>query len=127
MLGYLDFLFLSYSGRIGRGAFWLGTLALAVLHWGAQQWLIGDRLTRLRLDGAPLSQDAVVHVIVPALLLVLLFSYPNYALCTKRWHDRGKSGWWNFIILDSGDRRDLDAGRAGFLGGEDGVNEYGAR
>ena len=39
MFGYLDFLFLSYSGRIGRTTFWLSLLVLALIEWGII-WLL---------------------------------------------------------------------------------------
>jgi hypothetical protein len=33
------------------------------------------------------------------LIFTLAAIYPALALYAKRWHDRGKSGWWTLIIL----------------------------
>jgi uncharacterized membrane protein YhaH (DUF805 family) len=77
-------IFLSPRGRIGRRDFWLyGVLALIGLH------LLGATL--LRIAGA--SAD-VAHMVMNAMLL-----WPGIAVSIKRWHDRGKSGWWVLINL----------------------------
>ena len=40
MIAYLDFLFLSYQGRIGRGAYWLGFFGLGFAELGAIGFLL---------------------------------------------------------------------------------------
>jgi uncharacterized membrane protein YhaH (DUF805 family) len=101
MLGYLDFLYFSYSGRIGRLAFWVGSLALFVIELAAALLLLklsGGTLADLKA-GADTSDDVLLHVVLPQFIIGVIFLFPTYALCTKRWHDRGKSGWWSLISL----------------------------
>ena len=137
MLGYLDFLFLSYSGRLGRAAYWLGNLGLMVLQWVVIFGLLQlshstlDRLTQLErgthLPPADVVQDLMMHVGLPVLIVGLLFLYPSYAIATKRWHDRGKSGWWSLIAFVPIIGALWMLIELGFLGGDDGVNDFGAR
>jgi uncharacterized membrane protein YhaH (DUF805 family) len=139
MLGYLDFLYLGYSGRIGRTTYWLAYLVLAALQVGV---IVG--LTALAHDSfeelaayangrnhvelpPELMQGFLMHVVVPFVIVTVLFLWPQYALATKRWHDRGKSGWWSLIVFVP-----IIGGlwaliELGFLGGQPGVNEYGYR
>ena len=138
MFGYLDFLFLSYSGRVGRAPYWIGLTGLSVLQllviWGLLQLSHGtfDQLGLLQ-DGRThelspqMAQDLMMHVGLPILIITLLFLYPSYAVTTKRWHDRGKSGWWSLIVFVP-----IIGGlwaliELGFLGGDDGANAYGSR
>ena len=71
-------------GRIGRAAFW---------RWGV---------------GFPLGMGLLLHALLgiaripledaeTAINLVLL--WPAIAVAAKRWHDRGKSAWWQLIVL----------------------------
>jgi uncharacterized membrane protein YhaH (DUF805 family) len=138
MLGYLDFLFLGYSGRIGRGAYWLGFLALTIIQW-VVIWLLlqlahGSIEQLAMLQDGPehilppeVGRDLMMHIGLPMLIIVVLFLYPSYAICTKRWHDRGKSGWWSLIMFVP-----IIGGlwaliELGFLGGDEGANQYGVR
>ncbi len=138
MLGYLDFLFLGYSGRIGRAAYWLGYLGLTILQW-VVIWLLlqvahgtlADLSAALARDTETMppemARDLMMHIGLPMLIITLLFLYPTFALTTKRWHDRGKSGWWSlimFVPIIGGLWAFIELG---FLGGEPGTNEYGYR
>jgi uncharacterized membrane protein YhaH (DUF805 family) len=139
MLGYLDFLFLGYSGRIGRTTYWLAYLALAAVQVGAIIGLMSlahgsfEELAtyadgRSHIDVPPeLMQNFLMHVVVPFVIVTLLFQWPQYALATKRWHDRGKSGWWSLIVLVPIVGGIWALVELGFLGGEPGVNVYGYR
>ena len=133
MFAYLDFLFLSYRGRIGRGAMWLGTFVIALAEVGAIAFLLKlshgswSDLHALQGDLRYVSREVMTHVLWPVLIVTLLFLYPTYALYTKRWHDRNKSGWWSLIAFVP-----LIGGlwiliELGFLGGDDGENFYGGR
>ncbi len=128
MLGYLDFLFLSYSGRIGRLTYWVSTFVLALVQLAAMFALLklsGNSLAGL--DHATMAREAMVHLVLPLAIVTVIFLYPAYAITTKRWHDRGKSGWWSLIGLVP-----IIGGlwfliELGFLGPNDYVNQYGTR
>jgi uncharacterized membrane protein YhaH (DUF805 family) len=138
MFGYLDFLFLSYSGRIGRSTYWVAYFVLAaiemVIVWwlvslshGTFEQLVGLDKQQLRALSPQIFKDVLMHVLLPVGIVSLLFLYPTYALATKRWHDRGKSGWWSligFVPLIGALWMFIELG---FLGGQDGTNEYGYR
>ena len=133
MFTYLDFLFLSYRGRIGRGAMWLGTFVIVLAELGAVAFMLklshgtlGD-LHALQADPRSMMNEIMLHVVWPVLIVSVLFLYPTYALYTKRWHDRNKSGWWSligFVPLIGGLWLLIELG---FLGGDDGDNFYGSR
>lgn len=140
MLGYLDFLFLGYSGRIGRITYWLSYLVLGVVQVAVIVLLIklaGGTFERLVALGQghreitelppALANEVLMHVVVPLSIVWLIFLWPSYAIATKRWHDRGKSGWWSlitFVPIIGGLWAFIELG---FLGGEPGTNEYGYR
>jgi uncharacterized membrane protein YhaH (DUF805 family) len=132
MLGYLDFLFFSYSGRIGRMPYWLGTLVIAVVHYFVGTWILGlamPGVMELVADNPEVTievfQEIMLRTIVPVGLISLVFMWPTYAVYTKRWHDRGKSGWWSLIILVPIIGPIWMFIECGFLAGEEGSNHYG--
>jgi uncharacterized membrane protein YhaH (DUF805 family) len=138
MFGYLDFLFLSYSGRIGRTAYWLGYLAILAIQIAAFWLLVRiahepiDQLLELAAARARHLPPELLHalwtrLLIPALIISLVFQYPYYALIAKRWHDRDKSGWWSligFIPIIGGLWMLIELG---FLGPSSPVNQYGMR
>ena len=133
MIAYLDFLFLSYQGRIGRGAYWLGFFGLGFAELGAIGFLlhlshssVADLLAFYR-NNRSVSHEVMQHVIWPVLIVVALFLYPTYALYTKRWHDRNKSGWWSLIQLVPFVGAPWLLIELGFLGGDAYQNDYGTR
>jgi uncharacterized membrane protein YhaH (DUF805 family) len=98
MLGYFDFLFLGYSGRIGRLTYWVSSFVLGVIQLAAMYALLklsGATLEQFVADPERMGQDALIHIGLPVMIVGLIFLYPAYAIVTKRWHDRGKSGWWS--------------------------------
>ena len=72
-------LFFSLDGRIGRAKFWLGTLLLAATSFAATYVIVA-------LIGV--SHAAVMFSAAVAFAL----AYPSYAVCAKRFQDRGKPG-----------------------------------
>lgn len=131
MLGYLDFLFLSYQGRIGRLAYWLGLIVLGIVQLAVIFALLSashGTLAQLAAvdDPQTVGEAVLMHVVLPVSIISLLFLYPTYAVTTKRWHDRNKSGWWSliaFVPIIGGLWMLIETG---FLGGDDGDNNYGA-
>ena len=74
-----------------------------------------------------MSSDLLLHVFAPIAIISVLFLDPTYALATKRWHDRDKSGWWSliaFVPVIGGFWMLIELG---FLGGSAGGNSYGSR
>jgi uncharacterized membrane protein YhaH (DUF805 family) len=64
-------------------------------------------------------------MMLPLGILLLITLWPSLALYAKRWHDRGKSGWWSLIMLIP-----IIGGiwmliELGFLRGTDGPNRFG--
>ena len=82
-------LFLGFTGRMGRGSFWLVTLvALGLL-------VVAAVLLPETRDGAQGSTPACLAL--PGMGLVLLSFWVGMAGAVKRYHDRNKSGWWALI------------------------------
>lgn len=105
-----DLLF-GFQGRINRAKFWAGiavswvivivAVTLAVIIGGGFGWLIAG----------------VIYVAV---------IWIGFAVSIKRWHDRGKSGWWiliGFVPIIGGLWALIETG---FLEGDKGDNEYGS-
>ena len=77
-------IFFSFRGRIPRKTFWFyGVLALLGLAAYGNLLLGILGVQEQRIDSA-----------VNAVLL-----WPALAVSAKRWHDRGKSGWWVLALL----------------------------
>ncbi len=103
-------LFLSFTGRINRSQYWLGTFVLAVIILGPAYFAY-----------EPYSEESKRYV--DSALLTML--WPGLSLQIKRWHDRNKSGWWaliNFIPLIGVIWAIIENG---FLPGNPGENQYG--
>ncbi len=105
-----QYLLFSFEGRINRAKFWIGIAAMWVVLW-------------IVAILAGLMNSSIMWTIFA--LLTLLVIWPSLAISIKRWHDRGKSGWWVLIGLVP-----LIGGlwaiiETGFLPGTPGPNEYG--
>lgn len=124
------YLFTSFEGRISRKPFWLGLLVLM-----ATQWIVGILLFAALGFSLMHGADPVMSpgdmfllktfgVLLP-LLVTLVFLYPSVAIYTKRWHDRGKSGWWMLIFFIPLLGFVWFLVECGFLPGTEGPNRYG--
>lgn len=104
----------SFKGRIGRGAFWLATLLLAVAHVGVV--VLAGAIAQA-VD-QPILALGVMVAWIPMVLWVSL------AVHFKRWHDLGYSGW--AFLLGLIPIVNLLAFIAlGFFPGQPEVNQYG--
>ena len=99
-----------FEGRINRGKYWLGWAVLYAFFIIA--WAI-----------AAVIGSAFVWTLVAILSLVAI--WPGLAIQIKRWHDRGKSGWWVLIGLIPIIGFWWVLIECGFLPGDVGPNEYG--
>jgi uncharacterized membrane protein YhaH (DUF805 family) len=71
------------------------------------------------------TTQALGMLTIPMFIVALIFLWPSLALYTKRWHDRGKSGWWTLILLIPLIGAVWALVELGFLRGTEGPNEYG--
>ncbi len=102
-------LLFSFEGRINRGKYWLGVAAIWVI-------MIVASIIWVALD--------TLGLIIFWLVWIGII-WPGLAIQIKRWHDRGKSGWWIFIGLIPLIGQIWALVETGFLPGDDGPNEYG--
>ena len=125
-----QFLF-SFNGRISRSDMWL--------KWVLPYWailiafgIVGSALDDGTAAGIATQAGAAemgpAETVVMILTFVFMFAaiWPGLAVTAKRWHDRGKSGWWTLIGLVP-----IVGGlwllvECGFLKGTDGPNRFGA-
>lgn len=111
-LGPLHVLF-GFDGRIARRHYWAGTLGATALFYGT---LFGVAVIAGENDTA---FGAVT------LLLYVPFIWTNLALQIKRWHDRGKSGFFVLVNLIPIVGPLYSFIELGMLRGDQGRNEFG--
>jgi uncharacterized membrane protein YhaH (DUF805 family) len=112
------FLLFEFDGRINRGKFWAGFAAT---------WVIG--IVGGILFGIAAAVDSgAVWVIIGFLLIMIYVAliWMGLAISIKRWHDRGKSGWWILIGIVPIIGGIWALVETGFLEGDSGDNQYGA-
>lgn len=110
-------LLFQFDGRINRGKFWAGV---------AVSWGIG--LLFAILIGVAVASGSSAVVTIGVLLGVVLYVgliWIGLAISIKRWHDRGKSGWWIFIAFIPIIGGIWALVETGFLEGDPGDNQYG--
>ena len=108
------YLLTSFEGRIGRQQMWMGIIVLMVVSLIA---------TVLDILFGTMDQETGIGIISG--LVTLISIYPAVALYAKRWHDRGKSGWWTLIIFVPLIGFIWWLVECGFLRGTEGPNQYG--
>ncbi|MGH7734556.1 MAG: DUF805 domain-containing protein [Gemmatimonadales bacterium] len=127
-------LLVGVNGRIGRLAYWLGTLGVWAMT-GVALWL-ATQLADIRAQSLLSIPHATVGsanvpaaqvVFVIGLLSLVFFGWAGLALCVKRWHDRGKSGWWVLIGLIPVIGQLWTLAECGLLPGTPGENRFGGR
>ncbi|MCL1594474.1 MAG: DUF805 domain-containing protein [Actinomycetia bacterium] len=103
-------LLFKFDGRINRAKFWIG---IGVI-WVA---------TVVVLTLAFAVNSAIFWLL--AIVVYVVTIWIGLAVSIKRWHDRGKSGWWiliGFVPIIGGLWALIETG---FLEGDKGDNEYG--
>ena len=84
-------LLFGFEGRIGRGLFWLVQAPLIAI-----VWIYADRVDPLLARWFPYS---VFEGLTFALILAAPLIWVQVAITSKRYHDRGKSGFWSLLLL----------------------------
>ena len=107
-------LYFSVNGRISRYTLWL----YFILPY------IAFTFFAFKLDPRIGTLDSETGIGLFSAIVTILFIYPSIALFIKRFHDRGRSGWW-FLILLIPLLNIWFIIEAGFLRGTVGPNRYG--
>jgi uncharacterized membrane protein YhaH (DUF805 family) len=116
----------SFEGRINRAKWWLGLLILVIVQWIIWYIVAMTMGVDLMTANDPVQMEQTMTTIgIPVGIISLIFLYPTLALYTKRWHDRGKSGWWTLIILIPIIGQIWALIELGILRGTVGPNQYG--
>jgi uncharacterized membrane protein YhaH (DUF805 family) len=108
----------SFRGRLRRVDFWL----LSALVFAAMMTAAGLIGAMLGVDVADTSDPRAIYV---QLLAISLFTWPNLAVCAKRLHDRGQSGWWILISFLPVIGNVWMVINLGLMRGDQGANRYG--
>ena len=105
--------YFSFTGRINRAAYWL-------------RYVIPASIVSIIVYIIFLSASADTFI-GPVLLLIwgIVHIWIGLAVGVKRYHDRGKSGWWVLIALIPLIGTIWQFVELGFLKGTDGPNNYG--
>lgn len=95
---------LSPNGRLSLGGFWFGSLVLAATSSLAVFSLgsLSDLLASQSGMNGPYQAQLTDHGLRPlwiALILLVPVGWMTFCLMVKRWHDRGRSGWWLVLPL----------------------------
>ena len=106
----LSWFLLSFKGRITREQYWL--FVFTILGVGVSVRFV---LYAMRVQAADLYM-LVYH---------LLYLWPAIAVQVKRWHDRGKPGWWTLVNLVPLAGSLYALVENGFLKGTEGENQFG--
>ena len=117
-IGHLLF---SFDGRINRAKWWLGILFLIIAYF------ILIFVLSLFIGGGfdPASGELPSSVWIGVAIIYALLIWPSLALYAKRWHDRGKSGWWTLIVFVPIVGSIWILVELGCLSGDEGANDYG--
>jgi len=90
----VDMLF-SFQGRMGRLGYWIVSIGASIAY-------VITSIAFGILAATQLGQIDEGTIQLVAWILYIPFAVSMFAAQAKRWHDRGKSGWWcliNFVPL----------------------------
>ena len=115
-IDWTDLLF-RFDGRINRAKFWAGIAATWAISIGL--WIL------IGMAFAANVSAIYVFVSLVAIAGYVGIIWMGLAISIKRWHDRGKSGWWVLIGLIPLIGPIWALVETGFLEGDPGDNQYG--
>ncbi len=121
-MDFWKWLLLSFNGRISRKYYWYTFLLFFVLQMIYMAVFFGTNMSAMQ-SGDISAMSPIAWIC--ALPLAIVYIWMGLAVSIKRWHDRGKSGWWiliGFIPLIGGIWVLVECG---FLSGAPGSNQYG--
>ena len=113
-LTWMQILF-SFTGRIPRRQYWAAALITIIA--------IMPVAVLVQLWGADKSMGVVLGLLLLVTSVFMIWS--GLAVAVKRWHDRGKSGWWIFIGMIPIIGPIWAFIECGCLRGTEGANQYG--
>ena len=110
-------LLFQFDGRINRGKFWAGV----GVSWGMA--IVFSILLGVAIGAGSTALTTILAIVGIALYVALIWI--GLAVSIKRWHDRGKSGWWIFIAFIPIIGGIWALVETGFLEGDPSDNQYG--
>jgi uncharacterized membrane protein YhaH (DUF805 family) len=113
---------LSPHGRLDRAGFWGGYVVLSIVS-GLAAYCLLSLAERMGGEG-PLS-DVGLRPWLVALVLLVPVTWMSFCLGIKRWHDRGRSGWWVVVGLVPLIGNLWGLIECGFMAGTASGNKYG--
>ena len=116
---------LSPNGRISRGGFWAGSVTLVAVTGLAALSLMSLSDVVAQKTGNSTLGDTGLRPVLVGLVLAVPVVWMGFCLTVKRWHDRGRSGWWLFIGLVPLIGNIWALVECGFLVGNASGNKYG--
>lgn len=112
-----------FNGRIRRQKYWLMGMVIGLTSVALAVGV--SLLSAVIAFPSGNLQTAVVVSIAMSWIGGIAVWWMNLAVCAKRWHDRGKSGWWSLLLLIPIIGWVWVLVELGFLKGDCGDNRYG--
>ncbi len=122
--GSLIWFLFSPRGRVSRSEFWVFHLTLAILAF-LGLLAIGLTYTPYRVGSGAVSLTAQILIGYAIIGLLALAVLSSLAVSAKRFHDRGRPGWWALIGLVPVIGSAWLVVECGCLRGTSGPNRYG--
>jgi uncharacterized membrane protein YhaH (DUF805 family) len=97
---------LTFHGRINRAKFWTGwgislltLIGLFFIGFGIDQALLNQHMLPALISKEGRELDSTAFIVLWMIADLILAAYMTLAVFIKRLHDRGKSGWWYWMVL----------------------------
>lgn len=120
----MDFLF-GFSGRVGRGGWWLGQLAIWAILIVALVLAVTDIGPMPKgATGKQIMRQISGSTMMALVALIALSTWISIAVTVKRFHDRNKPGIWFLISFVPYIGSLWILVECGMLAGTDGPNDY---